>query len=125
MPVVLYHWPISPPSRIVLAVSKLSEEYRETPIIFFGKRSLDADAKAAIREALGILEKYLEPTGWVAGDQPTVADISCSVTTGSMKFLGAPCRFLRCSGGRCRCIRLLVPLSAVVDSLVAGDNFLE
>ncbi|XP_049938832.1 glutathione S-transferase 1-like [Schistocerca serialis cubense] len=138
MSVVLYHWPISPPPRTVLAVSKaiwidatclnigghviptyLVSRYGKddslcpkdlkmralvdqrlyfnatalfpriknttTSIIFFGKRSVDADAKAAIYKALGILEKYLEPTGWVAGDRPTVADISCSVSTGRMK----------------------------------------
>nr|QII57456.1 glutathione-S transferase epsilon1 [Xenocatantops brachycerus] len=58
------------------------------PIFFLGKRNVDADARDAIYEALGNLEKYLEPTGWVAGDHATVADISCAVTVGSLEVMG-------------------------------------
>nr|AHC08046.1 epsilon glutathione S-transferase [Locusta migratoria] len=58
------------------------------PIFFQGKRNVDAAARDAIYEALGILEKYLEPTGWAAGERATVADLSCSVTVGSLRAIG-------------------------------------
>ncbi|XP_049836302.1 glutathione S-transferase D7-like [Schistocerca gregaria] len=58
------------------------------PLMFLGKTDVEPDKKAAIYEALGTLEKYLEPTGWVAGDQVTVADIACAVTTASMQAVG-------------------------------------
>ncbi|XP_049937466.1 glutathione S-transferase D7-like isoform X1 [Schistocerca serialis cubense] len=58
------------------------------PVFFLGKRNVDADARDAIYEALGNLEKYLEPTGWVAGDHATLADISCSVTVASLEAIG-------------------------------------
>ncbi|XP_049765500.1 glutathione S-transferase D7-like isoform X3 [Schistocerca cancellata] len=58
------------------------------PLMFLGKTDVEPDKKAAIYEALGILEKYLEPTGWVAGDHVTVADIACAVTTATLQAMG-------------------------------------
>ncbi|XP_049765489.1 glutathione S-transferase 1-like [Schistocerca cancellata] len=54
------------------------------PLLFLGKTEVEPDKKTALYDALGLLEKYLEPTGWVAGDGATIADIACAATASSI-----------------------------------------
>nr|QII57462.1 glutathione-S transferase epsilon3 [Xenocatantops brachycerus] len=58
------------------------------PLLFLGKNEVEPDKKTAIYEALGLLEKYLEPTGWVAGEGATLADIACAATASSLLASG-------------------------------------
>nr|AHC08047.1 epsilon glutathione S-transferase [Locusta migratoria] len=106
MPVTLYHFPASPPSRIALAAAKvvgvdvdvkivnlfagehLKEEFVKFPVLFLGKTSVEDSVKASAYEAIGFLEKFLEPSGWVAGDHLTIADVACAVTATSMQAIG-------------------------------------
>ncbi|XP_049765305.1 glutathione S-transferase 1-like [Schistocerca cancellata] len=76
--------------RLFFHGTKLFPRLRATafPVFFLGKRNVDADARDAIYDALGNLEKYLEPTGWVAGHHATVADISCGVTASTLQAMG-------------------------------------
>ncbi|XP_049838010.1 glutathione S-transferase D7-like [Schistocerca gregaria] len=54
------------------------------PLLFLGKNEVDADKKTALYDALGLLEKLLQPTGWVAGEGATVANIACAATASSI-----------------------------------------
>ncbi|XP_049765496.1 glutathione S-transferase 1-like [Schistocerca cancellata] len=60
-----------------------------TPLYFGLKTTVDRDKKDALYEALDFLEKFLERTGWVAGDHATIADIACAVTASSIEAIGA------------------------------------
>ncbi|KAK7870007.1 hypothetical protein R5R35_011974 [Gryllus longicercus] len=53
------------------------------PVFFQNVDTIPEEKKKSVHEALGWLEEYLKPTGWVAGDNITIADALCvsSVTT--------------------------------------------
>nr|AHC08050.1 epsilon glutathione S-transferase [Locusta migratoria] len=58
------------------------------PVLFLGKTSVEDSVKASAYEAIGFLEKFLEASGWVAGDHLTIADVACAVTATSMQAIG-------------------------------------
>ncbi|GLH15265.1 Epsilon glutathione S-transferase [Gryllus bimaculatus] len=61
----------------------LYKRVRDIGFFFSGVDIIPEDLKANAHEVLGWLEGFLKPTGWVAGDNITIADAMCvsSVTT--------------------------------------------
>ncbi|XP_034250380.1 glutathione S-transferase 1-like [Thrips palmi] len=54
----------------------------------FGDGDLDESKLAPLTEAMGFLDKYLEDSSWVAGDNMTLADIGLCVTLIQLEVFG-------------------------------------
>nr|AHC08049.1 epsilon glutathione S-transferase [Locusta migratoria] len=76
--------------RLFFEAGTMSSRMRDIvyPVLFLGKTSVEDSVKASAYEAIGFLEKFLEPSGWVAGDHLTIADVACAVTATSMQAMG-------------------------------------
>ncbi|XP_066999668.2 glutathione S-transferase 1 [Anabrus simplex] len=75
------------------------------PVFFEGATSVSEDKKAQVLEALKILDGYLAPTGWVAGDNLTIADIACLTNVSTYPGMGfdlAPYKNVSAWLDRCR-----------------------
>ncbi|KAG6445498.1 glutathione S-transferase 1-like [Manduca sexta] len=59
----------------------------DEPIFFWGATSFKPEGLAKIKSAYEFMEKFLESSQWLAGDEVTVADISCVATISSLKEL--------------------------------------
>ncbi|XP_068082858.1 glutathione S-transferase 1-like isoform X2 [Anabrus simplex] len=93
--------------RLYFAATVLFARFRNSiyPIFFEGAKSVSEDKKAEGFEALKILDGYLAPTGWVAGDNLTIADIACLTHVSTYPAMGfdlAPYKNVSAWLDRCR-----------------------
>lgn len=54
----------------------------------FGGADLDEEKLPPLSEAIGVLDKYLEDSTWVAGENMTLADIGLAITVSQFEGLG-------------------------------------
>lgn len=50
--------------------------FSQRPIFFHGETNIPADKIAKLRETLNLLDSFLQENSYVAGNNPTIADIS-------------------------------------------------
>ncbi|NP_001037197.1 glutathione S-transferase epsilon 1 [Bombyx mori] len=59
----------------------------DEPIFFWGETTFKPEGLAKIKSAYDFTEKFLSDSPWIAGDDVTVADMSCVATIGSLDAL--------------------------------------
>nr|WEU54062.1 glutathione s-transferase delta-1 [Protohermes costalis] len=58
------------------------------PILFLNEKTIPDERKTSLNEALSFLDKFLEQSKWVAGENLTIADISCVASVSSIEAVG-------------------------------------